>query len=503
MVLVKDAVPEGPDEFVVQVRDRFSPTIIAAADLTDPVGADPDGNTLRVDGSDTYVVAEPGSSGYELTSVWTAPTRPVQQSPPHRSIGPRAIPEFEVTVPGATVVTCVLTNEAVVDPVITIETVEVPDTGLDFEYEFVEPLNAEFDQADGESATETVPLGDPVDIRQVEVPGYVLSIECTEDASGDPIGTVTGRIATIASLTVDATCVFTNARLGRLTLVKNAEPETSLTFPVEILELRLVSADQIIGTGTISDPVGPDPDGTTVSGFATASGTGTYVVSEGVVGSYVLDDVACTDTSGATVATSPIGTSPTVAAFSLPLTLTDNVTCVLTNRVPPPTTVDIEITKEIDLGGTAVPTGIGTFPIEITGTDIISGGGTVDLADGESTTVTVVEGSEVTITETDPRGFDVSIECGSAPFGPSITLTPVVTATDCTITNSATTVEVTKDVVGADPGLSWDFTVTPALVGTGTFSLADGETSVAIVPTAGDTTVTEDDPHGYTVDLHL
>lgn len=268
-----------------------------------------------------------------------------------------------------------------------------------------------------------------------ELPPCLPGVVAQTRASGTPITAVLKDYV----LAGNPACSITVRKVSPEAGVSDSFDFTTTT-PEESFSLLAATSDGTVGAAnrTILTPLG----------------TGTYTITEAAKTGWILESIACTNTTGSTISTSTGDRSVTVTIEG-----TSNPVCTFVNRKLPA----IRVTK-------AIVGGPGGFALRIDGTTY-----TTTATDGTTTGWQWVGVGNHTVSETDGSGpadlstFTTAIGCTYSPVRTPLSVTgltgPVRSSStialaygdraDCTITNSAVpTITVTKYVSGSTGDVS-------------------------------------------------
>ena len=294
IVIVKDAVPDGPQDF------SFT------GDLGDfTLDDDPTDDTF----SNTFTSAllPAGTTHVVTESLVTGGTSPAWCAPRHRSTSTVTAPSVCIELGFGDTVTCTFTNTQRGSITIVKDAGARPPPRLHLQ-RGARPFTLDDDPSSGTSNTFTAPglVPGTYTVTEATAPGWVQSgIECDDDTAA-PAGT----IDIVLPPGGDVTCTFTNTKLGSITIIKEALPDGS---PQDF------SFTGSLGEFTLDDdPASPTPDSFTDTDLP----DGTYTVTETGVTGWDQQGIVCDN--GTTV---PAGT-PTVA---IQIALGADVTCTFTN----------------------------------------------------------------------------------------------------------------------------------------------------------------------------
>lgn len=309
--------------------------------------------------------------------------------------------------------------------------------GGEDEFEFTGEVSGTISE-NGETLEQVVPAG-VYDVTEEETEGWVLTgIECDDDdSSGDAVA-ATATFDVSEDETV--TCVFTNAKAGKITVYKE-------TLPAGDETLFSVTAS---GSGDIYSDAAQDLDINNPAVFAVAAGT--YSVTEEDKAGWSEDDSDCQNIS--------------VAGG-------EERECTITNTLTS-TTAMLTLGKTVisDDGGTALDT---DWTLAASGPVIISGvEGQNEITDAS------VPAGDYELSEADgPDGYAAGDwECtGAAVVGGTVTLEDGDVAV-CTMTNDdiRPTLTVFKQVVNG-PMVAADFPLWVTPEGESAISINSGDTN--------------------------
>ena len=439
LTIVKDAQPNAAQDFA------FTATGSGTADFNLDDDADGTLSNTKVftfDGNQlgSKSVTESATSGWSLTSVVCTKT--------NTGSGATAT----VDIQAGDDVTCTYTNRQ--DATVQVIKDAQPNSAQDFAFTTT-GLGAGFsldDDADGTLSNTkniTVTAGGlgygSKSIAETATPGWTLTSTSCQNGNGAPQSNATINVQPGDSWV----CTFTNKQDGKLTIVKDAQPNNAQDF-----------AFTATGSGTSGFSLDDDADGTlSNTKVFTFDGNqlGSKSVTEGATSGWTLTSLTCTKTNTGTGSTATVD-----------IQAGDDVTCTFTNKKAAKLTIvkDAQPNAAQDFAFTATGSGTADFNLD-------------DDADGtlSNTKVFTFDGNQLgskSVTESATSGWSLtSVVCTKTNTGSGATATVDIQPGDdvtCTFTNRQdATVQVVKD---AQPNSAQDFAFTTTGLGAG-FSLDD------------------------------
>ncbi len=363
-----------------------------------------------------------------------------------------------------------------------------------------------FVNATDEATSFDVRVGADITITQVLPTGaYDTTVECTDDV-GTVVGTGDDAVAISPGADEMITCVFDNQPLPPSVVVR------TVTDPA--VPPATTSFDYVV------EPVGSILSGTTP--FAQGNGQETAfefdpavvfgptppTITQAADAGYVTR-VGCFD---------PITeTEPAVWISGLSIqpapSAGQTLACVFENTAVAPVSYEISIDVVVETGVVDVGDRYSFFT-QVSGPGVEGNAGTgtdrnVFVQRNDTVTVDVMGGTDATVAIPDllvgPDRFRSVIDCDAAAA--PVTNAPVTFAVSadvaCTLTFTARTITVVKTVGGPPiPGFDvFDFEIFPEVDTDTTFSLADGEEHLAVVPVGRSVELREFDPGPYGVTI--
>ncbi len=449
--VVKNAIPDDPQNFAINLRDPSGAPAGGVALDDDPSSNSPNEFHDFTLEAGTYSAIENVQSGWTLTGLTC-------DDPDNGSSGDVSTRTATIDLDANETVTCTFTNtkDNVDTGRIVIRKDAVPDDPQDFSFNY--PAFAGSFTLDDDPAS-AVPQERAFDVAT----GTYTVTEATPPSEwtltgltcDDPNGGTTTNVATrTATIDVDAnqtiTCTFTNTKqlpptTGTIVIVKDAQPDDPQDF----------SFTYNFGSG--STTLDDDPNSATTNNFTEQNvEQGAYTVQESQVGGWDITNITCNDPDNGSS-----GNTQTRTA-TIDLDAGETVTCTFINtKQQPPTTGTIVIVKDAvpddPQDFTFVGDNMGTFQLDDDSDPTLSN--TVTFSNFSPRNYAVVEGflsgfALTNIVCNDPdNGSTTNVGLGEA----SIDLDAGETVT-CTFTN-------TKD--GQPPATATP-TNTPASTGTGT-----------------------------------
>ena len=455
IVIVKDTVPDAPQDFSFTTTGGLTPT---AFDLDDDAdGTLSNTQTFNSVAAGSYSVTETAVAGYTTTVSCVDPSGGTSTAGSTANIN---------LAPGETV-TCTFTNTAQPGTIVIIKDT-VPDAAQDFSFTTTGGLSpATFDlddDADGTlSNTQTfndVAAG-AYTVTEGAVSGYTTTVSCVDPSGGTSTAGSTTNINLAPGETV--TCTYTNtAQPGTIVIIKDTVPDAAQDF----------SFTTTGGLSPATFDLDDDADGT-LSNTQTFNGVaaGAYTVTEGAVSGYTTT-VSCVDPSG--------GTSTAGSTANIDLAPGETVTCTFTNAIQ---TGTLTVIKDVvnDNGGTAVPS---NFTMNVTGNNPSQ----ASFPGSDSGVTITLEAGPYSVSETGPAGYAAtfSADCvGAIAAGENKT---------CTVTNDdiQPTITVNKVLLPASNGGTFDLLIDNVVYGSG----GDGATTGAIAFNPGSYTISEQGANG-------
>ncbi len=381
----------------------------------------------------------------------------------------------------STGIDCVITNEArIVRVSKRVEPSGAADNRDPFPFVIIGTTTGtqNFDLSEGEVDDFFVPVDGPVTIRETNPQGFDTTWACF--IGGSPVSQGSGTELTIDNFAESIDCIFTNTEpappVGAVVVTKESDPADGTPFTVELAPVAGPSIGSVV---VADDPADPAAATQRFEGLA----PGDYLLTELLPAGWNATSITCDGVS----------TAGSVAQITVPPDGTVN--CTIANAaVINPT---ITLAKVIDVGGATVPSSVGPFEIEVqvNGTPLAS---PTSITPGVPVMFDAQLGDTVIISEADTQGFDVSFDCGTQS-GNSTTII-VSSSTACVITNSASAVQITKNVVGQSPASLWEFSVSDIIAGS-LSPLAGGETSEWVLVSPGVITIEEVDSQNHDVEI--
>ena len=490
IVIIKDTVPNDPQDFVFTASGGLSPASFVLDDDSNPTFSRIHAYTNVTPG--TFTITEAAVAGFPLTDLFCIdPDGGTTADLPGRSVA------LDVD-PGETVI-CMFRNTRQAKVVIVKDT--VPDDPQDFLFAAsggLSPASFKLDDDANPTLSNTrvfhnVAAG-AYTVAEAAVPGFELSaLTCTDPDNGTTTNLATGT----AVIDVDAgetiTCTFENTKLGSIVIIKDTVPDDAQDFAFTTTG----------GLTPTSFDLDDDADGTLPNTQTYLHVTpGAYTVAETAVNGFKLTALTCADPDNGTT------TSLATRTAAIDLDAGETVICTFENTKDP-AVGNIVIVKD------TIPDHPQDFAYVTTGGLTPSGFELDDDADGTLSNTQAyqdVTAGTYTITETPVSGFQLTkLTCVDPDGGTtthlangsvSIDLDADETVT-CTFENTQLgNIVIVKDTVPDHPQ-DFAFTTTGGLTPVG-FSLDDDgdptlpntQTYANVLP--GTYTVTETPVAGFT-----
>ena len=321
IVIVKDTVPDDPQDFAINLRKASGAAVGGVLMDDDPS----DGSVLRQFSrtleAGTYIAVEDAVIGWNVTAVTC-------EDPDSGSSGSPANRTATIDLDAGETVTCTFRNEP--DPNVPRGTLvivkdAVPDDPQAFSFSIpgIDSLFSLDDDPGSSSPTNqysaTVAIGTYIAIEQ-DVSGWNLTaLTCSDPDNGSSTNLSAGR----ATLDIDAgetvTCTFRNepAALGTIRVIKDAVPDDPQDFAINLRDAS--------GTAAGGFLVDDDPGSTTPNEFSLTREVGTYTAREDAVSGWTLTGLTCDDPDD--------GSSGDISTRTATIDLDANetVTCTFTN----------------------------------------------------------------------------------------------------------------------------------------------------------------------------
>jgi hypothetical protein len=310
VTIVKDAVPDDPQDFVFDPDAPLSPGFTLDDDPTSPLP-----NTKVISGASpgTYHIRELPVSGWQLTGISCVGDPEAMAN----------LPDLRVTIDldadEAVLCTFINTKHGSITTIVD----ALPDNGQDFSFSANSPLSPQTfvldDDASGpltNQRTFTGLLPSSYSVTQgADPPDWRLTgINCV---GGGPNTFSAGRTATIGlDAGENVVCTFTNVKLGSITIVKDAIPDDPQDFVFD------ATGTPIQGTPFVLDDDPTDamrPAATTLDGIL----PGVYTLRELMPSGWRLTGLNCDDADSA-------GTLATATA-TVVVSPDEDVLCTFTN----------------------------------------------------------------------------------------------------------------------------------------------------------------------------
>jgi len=470
------SLSEGSAVVCEIVNDDIAPTLTLAKTLTNDDGGSltvadfdisidgtevPTGVAQTVTANAAITISELVIPGYTEGSWSCADANSLTTTLPTAG---DATGESLTLAPGSDV-TCSIVNDDI-GPQLTLVTNVINDNGgLLTIADFNSAING---SVVASAAPQSVPANTPVNIAEIDLPGYAEGVWVCTDANNLTTGLLTGGTATGDVVTLapgaDVTCVITNNDIPpKLTLAKTLVNDNGGNLVVDDFDISI--------------------DGTEVpSGVAqTVQANTAITIGELEPDGYLSGIWSCTDASGLSANLPSAGAA---AGESITLAPGADVTCEITNNDIPPT---LTLVKNV-VNNNGGDKDIDDFDISIDGTEVISG-----------TAVPVAANTSISIAELDLAQYTEGVWACSDANGLSTGLPTAGTATGTTLTlapGSEVTCEITNNDLGIDLVIAKVVSDTSPNIGdTITFTLTVSNTGPDL---ATDATVTDIIRPGFT-----
>jgi hypothetical protein len=443
IVLVKDTVPDDPQDFTFQLTPTGGGQVVD----DDPTNASASRQFTRTIEAGTYTATENAVTGWIVTAVTCDDPS---------SSGNAANRTATIDLDPGETVTCTFTNEpdlSVPRGTLVIVKDAVPDDPQDFRFT-IPGIHTTFLDDDPGSSDPTNQYSATVVAKtytatEDDVTGWDLTaLTCTDPDNGSS----TDLAARRATLDIDAgetvTCTFRNepAALGTIRVIKDAIPDDPQNF-----ELQLFTAS---GTGAGGVIVDDDPGSATPNEFSITREAGAYTARENAVSGWTLTALTCDDPDN--------GSSGDISTRTATIDLDGNetVTCTFTNTkdgvdpTPPDVTID-------QASGQQDPTSASPINFIVEFSEPVTGFSDTDvsLSGTAGATTAVVTGSgatyNVAVSGMTQSGTVIAAIPANAAIDVANNGNTASTSTDNTVTFTVTpttgTIIIVKDAQPNDP----------------------------------------------------